>query len=144
MRTTAWIGALSFGLAVTSGPARGDSNAGKAEVVLTVVVENAKGRVLCGVYERDGWLKRPLKRTAATIRGNTASCRFGALKPGTYAAGAFQDTNSNGTLDRNWMGLPREPWCVTRGSRGRLSPPSFASASFSVNDAAVRLNCRAS
>jgi uncharacterized protein (DUF2141 family) len=144
MKASFLFPALAALAASASGTARGETSPERVEVVLTVTVENSRGRVLCGVYERDGWLKRPLKATPASIRGNTASCRFGGLKPGTYAAGAFQDTNSNGRLDRNWMGLPREPWCVTRGSRGRLSAPSFASAAFSVRDEPVRLSCRAS
>src|SRR5262245_21741305 len=100
MKTAVLIGLLAGLLLTGSGTARGEASSAHGEIVLTVSLENSKGRVLCGLYERDGWLKRPLRGQTASIRGNVAACRFGSLKPGTYAAGAFQDANSNGKLDR--------------------------------------------
>ncbi|HEX6277740.1 MAG TPA: DUF2141 domain-containing protein [Polyangiaceae bacterium] len=129
-------------LASGSGTASGDARA-RNEVLLSVSVGAAQGKVFCGVYERGGWLKRPVKGSAAGFRGNVATCRFADLKPGTYAAGAFQDANSNGKFDRSWTGLPKEPWCVSRGPRGTLGPPSFDAAMFSVGEGTVRLTCSA-
>ena len=129
-------------LASSGGTAWGDSRPHN-EILLAVSVGAAKGRVFCGVYERGGWLKRPVKGSAASFHGNTATCRFRDLKPGTYAAGAFQDANSNGKFDRSWTGLPKEPWCVSRGPRGTVGPPSFEAAMFSVSEGTVRLNCNA-
>jgi uncharacterized protein (DUF2141 family) len=129
-------------VASAAGTAHGDSRP-RNEVLLSVSVGTARGKVLCGVYERGGWLKRPVKGSAAGFRGNVATCRFADLKPGTYAAGAFQDANSNGKFDRAWTGLPKEPWCVSRGPRGTLGPPSFDAAMFAVSEGTVRLNCSA-
>jgi uncharacterized protein (DUF2141 family) len=130
-------------MATLGGSAHADQPA-QSTIVLNVAVDSGKGRVLCGLYERSGWLKRPLKGSVATIRGRVAACRFGELKPGTYAAGAFQDENSNGRLDRNFMGLPKEPWCVSRGPRGTVGPPSFGAASFSLSQGTLQLSCHAS
>jgi uncharacterized protein (DUF2141 family) len=129
-------------LASGAGTAWGDARPHN-EILLAVSVGAAKGRVFCGVYERGGWLKRPVKGSAASFHGNVATCRFRDLKPGTYAAGAFQDANSNGKFDRSWTGLPKEPWCVSRGPRGTLGPPSFEAAMFAVSEGTVRLNCNA-
>jgi uncharacterized protein (DUF2141 family) len=136
------VGLVSL-LASVGGAARGDARTPHNEIFLSVSVGAPKGKVFCGVYERGGWLKRPVKGSAASIRGNVATCRFADLKPGTYAAGAFQDENSNGKFDRSWAGLPKEPWCVSRGPRGTLGPPSFEAAQFAVNEGTVRLNCNA-
>jgi uncharacterized protein (DUF2141 family) len=125
------------------GDARADAAPGGSSIELEIVVGNGRGRVLCGVYERSGWLRRPVRGAVASIQGGTATCRFADLRPGVYAAGGFQDENLNGKLDRRWTGMPSEPWCVTRESRGTIGPPSFASASFSVGVAPVRLRCRA-
>jgi uncharacterized protein (DUF2141 family) len=114
-----------------------------SSVELDIVVGNSRGRVLCGVYERSGWLRRPVRGAVASIRGGIATCRFSELRPGVYAAGAFQDENLNGRLDRRWTGLPSEPWCVTRESRGTIGAPSFESASFAVGASPVHLRCRA-
>jgi uncharacterized protein (DUF2141 family) len=142
-RALRWL-ALLAGVAATFGGSAQADQAPRSAIVLNVAVDSGKGRVLCGLYERNGWLKRPLKGSVAAIRGGVASCRFGELKPGTYAAGAFQDENSNGRLDRNFMGMPKEPWCVSRGPRGTVGPPSFGAASFSLPEGTLALSCHAS
>lgn len=144
-RKPAFIGAIAAFFAVAGavpGSALGDMP-GRNTVELEIAVGNARGRVLCAVYERNGWLKRPVKGSTGSIQGRTATCRFSDLRSGTYAAGAFQDENLNGRLDRAWTGVPSEPWCVTREARGTLRPPSFDSASFTVRDGVVHLRCRA-
>jgi uncharacterized protein (DUF2141 family) len=138
-----WASVVLASLFVTAGAAGGEANGPHNEILLSVTVGAAKGRVLCGVYERGGWLKRTVKGSAASFQGKVATCRFSDLKPGTYAAGAFQDENSNGKFDRAWTGLPKEPWCVSRGARGTIGPPSFESAKFAVTEGTVRLNCSA-
>lgn len=135
--------AVASALLATTRPASGESNARHNAVRLEIAVANGRGRVLCGVYERSGWLKRPLHAAAASIQGNHALCQFVDLKPGTYAVGAFQDENLNGRLDRTWTGGAAEPWCVSRETRGLFGPPSFDSASFRLAEGTVSLRCRA-
>ena len=144
-RKSAFLCGIAAFLAVAGalpGAALGDMP-GRSTVELEIAVGNARGRVLCAVYERNGWLKRPVKTLAGSIRGGTATCRFSDLRSGTYAAGAFQDQNLNGRLDRSWTGVPSEPWCVTREARGTLRAPSFDAASFTLRDGEVHLRCRA-
>jgi uncharacterized protein (DUF2141 family) len=136
---SAFLAVLGLGLR----PAQGEGLPSGSVVELEIAVGTGRGRVLCAVYERSGWLKRPVKGSASSIHGRTATCRFTDLKPGTYAAGAFQDENLNGRLDRKWTGLPAEPWCVSREIRGTLGPPSFEAASFAVREPTVRVHCRA-
>lgn len=138
----AGLAALGLGGAAV-GVARAEATPGSSAVELEIAVENARGRVLCGVYERSGWLRRPVRGAVASIRGGVATCRFADLRPGVYAAGGFQDENLNGKLDRRWTGMPSEPWCVSRESRGTIGPPSFSSASFAVGASPVHLRCRA-
>ncbi len=143
MAKTSVIVASFAALLVSSGQADGQMLRSKSTVELEIAVGNTRGRVLCGVYQRSGWLRRPVKGTASAIRGKVATCRFQDLDPGTYAAGAFQDQNLNGHLDRNWTGMPAEPWSVSRESRGTLGPPSFEAASFAVSPGTVHVRCRA-
>jgi uncharacterized protein (DUF2141 family) len=137
------VPALASLLLATSTPAYGESAPRHSEVRLEVAVSSPRGRVLCAVYERSGWLKHPVHALASSIRGNVAVCQFSDLKPGTYAVGAFQDENLNGRLDRSWTGGAAEPWCVSNETRGTIGPPSFASASFPLKEGSVTLRCRA-
>jgi uncharacterized protein (DUF2141 family) len=142
---TAWlqyVWAVAAVLGVT-GSTHGAASPGHSEIHLSVATSNGKGNVVCGLYDRGGWLKRPLRHTVASTRGNVATCHFTGLAPGRYAAGGFQDQNANGKLDRGWTGLPKEPWCVSRGPRGTVGPPSFDAAAFAVGDGSVNLSCRA-
>jgi uncharacterized protein (DUF2141 family) len=139
---SAAFAALALALVGSSSAAYGEGTPHN-EVRLEIALGSGRGRVLCGVYEKSGWLKRPVKGSVASIRGNMAVCRFSDLRPGTYAAGAFQDENLNGRLDRSWTGGAAEPWCVSRETRGGLGPPSFDSASFALREGTVAFRCRA-
>jgi uncharacterized protein (DUF2141 family) len=47
------------------------------------------------------------------------------VAPGTYAIETFQDINSNGKMDTNWLGIPLEPFGFSRDAKPRLSKPGF-------------------
>ena len=55
------------------------------------------------------------------------------IPAGTYAIEVYQDLNSNGKMDRNFLGLPREPYGFSRDARPRLSKPDFSRVKFDVN-----------
>jgi len=59
----------------------------------------------------DGFPKeseKALARASSTISQKQAFCDFSVSKPGTFAVSVFRDENSNGKLDTNFMGIPRE------------------------------------
>jgi uncharacterized protein (DUF2141 family) len=73
----------------------------------------------------------------AMAAGDEVVFRFSGLPPGDYAASAFADINSNARLDKNFIGIPAEPYGFSRDARGRLGPPDFADAAFRIGDADV-------
>lgn len=48
--------------------------------------------------------------------------------PSTFAIAVFQDTNENGQLDRNVMGMPTERYGFSNAARGTIGPPEFEEA----------------
>ena len=88
------------------------------------------GVVRCGLFARDGWLKKPVG--TATVRADIAApiCIFRGIPAGTYGASAFHDKNGNGKLDTNFMGVPVEDYCASNDARGFMGPPSFEDAKF--------------
>jgi len=138
-----WAGVLAGALVLTATQGASGGAEHRNEIFLSVSAQSGRGKVRCGVYQRGGWLKRTVKNSSASFQGTVATCRFADLQPGTYAVGAYQDENSNGKFDRNWAGLPKEPWCVSRGPRGTVGPPSFDAAMFTVGEGTVRLHCAA-
>jgi len=71
-----------------------------------------------------------------------AVARFTGVAPGRYAAGAFQDVNSNGRLDFGRMGAPTEPWGFSRDAPAVMGPPSFLDAVVEVTAAGAVIPLR--
>lgn len=44
----------------------------------------------------------------------------------------YHDLNSNGRMDRNFLGIPNEPYASSTGKRGRFGPPSWKKGVFEV------------
>jgi uncharacterized protein (DUF2141 family) len=66
------------------------------------------------------------------VRNTQARCDFEDIPPGTYALVVIHDENSNGKLDTNWLGVPREDYGFSNDAKGLLGGPSFSAASFPV------------
>ncbi|MBO2031964.1 DUF2141 domain-containing protein [Siccationidurans ginsengisoli] len=55
------------------------------------------------------------------------------LAPGDWAVALTQDTNDNGKLDKNMLGIPTEPYAFSNNVRPRLAAPKFDECKFTVN-----------
>jgi len=106
-------------------------------------LRNNNGQVLCSLFSSAiAFPKKDDKAVAhytAEISDRQASCEFSGIAPGTYAVSAFHDENSNGKLDANFMGIPREGVAASNDARGRLGPPKFNDAAFQVSGDQVNL-----
>jgi uncharacterized protein (DUF2141 family) len=68
-----------------------------------------------------------------TASGQSLVVHFKDLPPGEYAAVAFQDVNGNGKLDKNFLGIPKEPYGFSNSARGSAGPPKFSAAAVTLN-----------
>ncbi len=104
---------------------------------------NDKGQVVCSIYSSaDGFPKIGDKATTivkSPISNGHAVCAFPGLKPGTYAVSVFHDENSNGKLDTNFMGMPREGVGASNNAKGHFGPPKFDAAKFSFSGGHLEL-----
>jgi len=114
--------------------------------VIDVEVEalrNNKGYVFCALYSsRDGFPKdnqRAIAHIRSPISARKAICEFSGISPGTYAVAVFHDENSNGKLDTNFLGIPREGVGASNNARGHLGPPKFEAAAFSFSGGRLNL-----
>lgn len=62
------------------------------------------------------------------------------LPPGTYAISVYEDLNGNHRLDRNLLGIPREPVGVSGNPRSRYGPPRFDECCFHVSGEEQTIN----
>jgi uncharacterized protein (DUF2141 family) len=89
---------------------------------------------LCLYDQADGFPTRPeqaLRREVRAVEGDAMEIRWAGLPDGTYAVSAHQDINDNQRLDRNLIGIPREPVGVSNNPTLRWGPPRFSQAVFS-------------
>jgi uncharacterized protein (DUF2141 family) len=54
------------------------------------------------------------------------------LTPGDWAVALTQDTNNNDKLDKNFLGIPTEPYAFSNNVRPTVAPPDFADCKFTV------------
>src|SRR5215469_2746079 len=107
-------------------------------------LRNNKGQVFCALYvSAEGFPKdsqKAIRRDTSSISEKKASCEFSGIEPGTYAVSVFHDENSNGKLDTNFLGIPREGVGASNNARGHMGPPKFEVAQFQFSGG--RLNIK--
>ncbi|MVN74788.1 DUF2141 domain-containing protein [Hymenobacter sp. HMF4947] len=55
-----------------------------------------------------------------------------ALPTGDWAVALSQDLNNNGKMDRNFLGIPSEPYAFSNNVRPHFSAPKFDECKFQV------------
>ena len=109
-----------------------------SQVTINVEVnglKNNKGQVMIGIYnsEKD-FLEKTFKGNVALIKKNKATATFANMPAGEYAISVFHDENSNGKLDVNFMGIPKEEYAASNGAKGFMGPPKYIDAMFKANE----------
>lgn len=96
-------------------------------------VKSATGQVMVALYDNaDGFLKRPVRATRARADTAGTTLVFHDVAPGDYGFSIFHDTNDNGRMDRNLMGIPTEPIAFSNNAQGRMGPPAFDAVKLAV------------
>jgi uncharacterized protein (DUF2141 family) len=120
-------------LAGTSALAAGEAN-------LRVVATNVKtdqGKLYVWVYDKkDDWLSdRYRTQKSVAVAGNRTGDKVTVellLPAGEYALSIFQDVNDDGKLERNFIGMPKEPAGLSNNLRPKFGPPKYKDAAFPV------------
>ena len=105
---------------------------------LTFTLENVRsssGQVVVALFDSEAAYKakdRPVRTAKLPVSGGKVDVAWSGLKPGSYAAVAFHDRDSDGKLDTLPIGLPIEPFAISRDAPARFGPPSWRAAVFSV------------
>jgi uncharacterized protein (DUF2141 family) len=81
--------------------------------------------------DKECFLNDPDRVAGVALRANTAMTSgvvFRNIPPGRYAIILFHDENGNGRFDKNFWGVPIEPYGFSNDAQGSLGPPSFDGA----------------
>ena len=148
MRNTGPAVVLLTGFMALAGPGLPQAQSSQPNVIHADIerLRNGKGNVICALYASpDGFPKKSEKAIAhvtSRIADGRAVCEFSGIGPGTYAVSVFHDENSNGRLDTNFMGIPREGVGASNDARGHLGPPKFDAAAFHFSGGRMNLTIR--
>ena len=124
----------------------GNSSFSESDVEVTLKMENLKPQksvVFVAVFQNsDTFLgKDRFKSMKIDNPGETSISKKIRLPQGTYGIAVFQDLNENGTLDKNFIGIPNEPYCFSNGAVGRFGPPSWDAAKIKIeNNTVLKFN----
>lgn len=107
------------------------ASAWSADMVIRIRnVAQDSGQIRIAVYEGEGFLRKPVRTESVRASGGMIDVRIKDMPAGTYAVSAFQDTDGNQRLTTNSMGIPEEPYGMSREAKGRYGPPTFDDAKF--------------
>lgn len=94
-----------------------------------------KGSVLLALYNSsDSYMKKAYKASKQKVVDNKAVFTFQNIEKGSYAFSMFHDVNDNRKMDKNFMGIPKEPYAFSNGKKGKFGPPDFEKVQFNVNE----------
>ena len=79
-----------------------------------------------------GELRSPVRTVRIPAAGQT-TCRITGIPSGEYALMVYLDENSNGSLDKNFLGIPREPVGFANGYQPK-GPPAYPRARLTVSE----------
>ncbi|THH37734.1 DUF2141 domain-containing protein [Neolewinella litorea] len=121
---------LFFGTATTP-PGGGE----RATLVLQIDnIRSDQGSLWVGIYESENdFLDRHRARLVQQPVRAAGSARLAIdeLRVGkAYAIAVFHDVNDNGELDTNFLGLPAEPYALSRPLQSWFRKPRFEEMSF--------------
>ena len=115
-------------------------NAAVAET-LTVRVENlftSSGHVLIALYDNANAFQsgddKALRREKLPVDDSLEVVwALDGLTPGDYGVALFHDIDGDEVLNRNFVGMPKEPYGFSNNARGTFGPPDFEAITFAFD-----------
>ena len=110
-----------------------------SEIVINISgLRSDKGRCLVYLYSgKAGFPTNPakaVKSSAGIILNGKSSVVMPDVADGEYALVVVHDENSNGVLDKNFIGMPKEGVGVSNNAKGFMGPPSYADSKFQLKN----------
>ncbi|MFM8912653.1 MAG: DUF2141 domain-containing protein [Flammeovirgaceae bacterium] len=113
---------------------------------LRVRVENIKddkGQIGVAIYNSDkDFLKKEMTGKFVPAKKGEVEVVFENLPSGDYALSVMHDSNTNGKIDTNLVGIPKEGFGFSNNVIGTFGPPSFEKAKIKAGVGLVVIKLR--
>ena len=119
---------------------------GAGTVPLTLIVHNLASTtapVIVGVYGTKNKFPDPkdqLKEYKFKPKGKVLTAKITNLKFGTYALALYQDVDNNGKINKNFIGVPTEPYAFSRNYKPKVKAPDFDDCKFDYSAKSNKLS----
>ncbi|MCE7067873.1 DUF2141 domain-containing protein [Dyadobacter sp. CY326] len=121
-----------------------------AEPAMTLNVEftnvkKGKGKLWIAVYkpgDKFGGKEKPANYKIIDVKEATPQNAQFDLAPGRYALAVYHDLNSNDELDKNFIGIPKEPYGFSKNFRPKFSAPKFDDCAFELKDPGQKISIK--
>ena len=93
-----------------------------------------EGKLKVGLYNSEGnFLKEVYLSSESKINDLKASVVFKDLPVGEYAVSIYHDENNSGELEKGMFGIPKEPFACSNNAKGKMGPPKYNDAKFTLD-----------
>jgi len=96
-------------------------------------VSSNNGKVVFGIYSKEGFLVKPIQSINAVITERKSSIIFRDMPKGEYSIVCFHDKNENHKMDFSENGMPLEDYGVSTNNVS-FGPPQFEATKFEVTN----------
>lgn len=108
---------------------------------LTVVAEGIRSNEGVIYMELSDETGQAWSSVKVVIKEKQAQWTFTEIPRGKWAVRLFHDENSNGKMDTNFLGIPREGYGFSNNVRGRFGPPPLEQRLFEFqSDSTISIN----
>jgi uncharacterized protein (DUF2141 family) len=116
---------ILFSVGVSFAPSSLAQSGGHATLILKVTgLRSEKGQVKIAVFNSsEKWLGE-----------QSVTWKINDVPYGDYGVAVLHDENSNGKMDKNFLGIPLEPYGFSNNVRITFGPPKWEKAKFTVTD----------
>ena len=80
-----------------------------------------------------------IAKTKAKVVDQKAQVIFANLPYGSYGVSLYHDENTNGKMDKNVMGIPKEAYGFSNNAKGFFGKPDYKDVKFELNSAEMQI-----
>ena len=121
------------------------SHADDDKINLSVLIDGGKsetGQITATLFDSEkNYMKNPTaSRSVAVNEDGKAQIIFEKLTPGEYAVTVYYDEDSDGKLDKNLFGIPKEKVGFSNNAKPRMGPAPYKKARFMLTPEKSKIN----
>jgi len=103
-------------------------------------INSSNGIVNVAIFNsEEDFLNTPFMSKVKEATNGELEFEFEDVPNGEYTISIYHDENENGKLDKNFIGIPSEPYGVSLEGKSMFGPPSYKDAMFTLENENARL-----